>query len=412
MIDPHRLFAGLVFLAAAAQLLLCLYRFFCRSGLASRVVDTALFLALLLLSAYSTDAALNREFAAAFPWLLLPAVSVFSLAHSAIGLLRAYRSDRETLSPASVKETLDNLNSGILFADASGRVVLVNHTMVRLAAALTGSCPQLLSELLSALDAPKRGVERLEGEGLYRFPDGRVWRFRTVPLSAGAPVGFTQTTAQDMTELQEANERLAQENEALQQANASMRRMLERVADRIREQETLALKMRIRNDIGASLIALSELAAKEPRYSASMDEPLKTLRFAISCFSRDRADIPLVLEDVRLQAERMNIELVLDGYIPQDDMIERLVLAAARECVTNCARHAKGGVVTVKVTELSGICTVTITNDGAVPQGPVTEGGGLSALRRSVERAGGEMHISHSPRFALILNLPKGEQMP
>ena len=39
------------------------------------------------------------------------------------------------------------------------------------------------------------------------------------------------------------------------------------------------------------------------------------------------------------------------------------------------------------------------------PDGPVREGGGLSALRRQVEAAGGGMRIESAPRFSLILEL-------
>ena len=82
-----------------------------------------------------------------------------------------------------------------------------------------------------------------------------------------------------------------------------------------------------------------------------------------------------------------------------------LTAAALGECVTNCVRHAKGSRVTVAINEESGVYTVTITNDGEAPGGPIIEGGGLGSLRRRVESAGGGMKISHYPAFALILKL-------
>ena len=78
--------------------------------------------------------------------------------------------------------------------------------------------------------------------------------------------------------------------------------------------------------------------------------------------------------------------------------------------MTNCVNHAKGNRVTVEIAEHFNIYTVTITNNGEPPKHRIVEGGGLSNLRRSVEAAGGEMYISHSPAFALILSLPRKEQ--
>ncbi len=404
----QRALAVALFFAAAAQLAHCLYRHICPGTARRRAAEDAVFALLLMICVYGTASFYDSAYSRNFPWLLPAFLAVLALAHAAVGIRRVRRVSRRVLSPASVRQALDNLGSGILFADAAGRVILVNRTMYRLTELLTGSDVQMLDELTAALDAPDaaRGIGKHGDPALYRFPDGRVWRFRTVPLEDPALEGFTQTSAQDVTELAEINARLERENAALGEANARMRRMLERIADRIREEETLNLKMRIHNEIGASLIALSELAAGGAR--ADADSQMQTLRNAIRCFSDDRSALPDAFEDVCRQAKEMLVTLTLDGYLPENETVRRLVVAAARECVTNCVRHAKGRNVFVHITERVGICTATITNDGAPPDGPVREGG-LSALRRSVENAGGEMHIAYSPRFALILNLPEKE---
>ena len=371
----------------------------------------AVFLLLLGLLTLSTQAA-STGLSGSFPRVLLPLCAIPALVHAALGIRRTYHRNRETLSPASVKQALDNLNSGVLFADAAGRVVLLNYAMAHLAEQLCGAYPQLLSELEQGLDnAEARGVSRVGTEAsLYRFPDGRVWSFRAVGLTEKELEGFTQVIAQDVTELNEANDRLAGENEALREANVKMRRMLERIADRIREEETLNLKMRIHNEIGSSLIALSEIAAGGAE--TDTDRQIKILRGAVRCFADNRAAMPEAIEDVRRQAKEMNVTLSMEGYLPENAAVKRLAAVAARECVTNCVRHAGGRHVHMLLSHRGGICTIIFTNDGAAPEGPIREGGGLSSVRFSVERAGGEMHISNSPRFALIINLPEQEEEP
>ena len=101
--------------------------------------------------------------------------------------------------------------------------------------------------------------------------------------------------------------------------------------------------------------------------------------------------------------------MLLSGYLPSGTRVEALTVQAVRECVTNCIRHAKGNEVRVDIKNYAQIYTVTLSNNGEKPRSAVTEGSGLTGLRRSVEAAGGEMRISHSPAFALILNLPGKE---
>ena len=84
---------------------------------------------------------------------------------------------------------------------------------------------------------------------------------------------------------------------------------------------------------------------------------------------------------------------------------------AIRECVTNCARHAHGSTVWVKIDKNADEYTVQITNDGEVPDKNAEEGGGLSALRKAAESGKCRMQVSFSPEFCLILKMPLAERM-
>ena len=53
---------------------------------------------------------------------------------------------------------------------------------------------------------------------------------------------------------------------------------------------------------------------------------------------------------------------------------------------------------------------LTITNNGKRPDGPIVEGGGLSTLRRRVERAGGTMVVQSLPIFKLTVTVPREKE--
>ena len=105
----------------------------------------------------------------------------------------------------------------------------------------------------------------------------------------------------------------------------------------------------------------------------------------------------------------LGVELKRDGMLPVEPEIYDLLVAALRECVTNCVRHAHGTQVSVRIKSLNGGYSVRITNDGEKPKGKIVEGGGLSDLRRSIESAGGEMQLSHSPEFVMWLTFLREE---
>ena len=54
--------------------------------------------------------------------------------------------------------------------------------------------------------------------------------------------------------------------------------------------------------------------------------------------------------------------------------------------------------------------TVAVTNNGNIPEHEIVEGGGLSTLRRRVERAGGTMTVQSFPCFQLTVTVPKEKE--
>lgn len=397
--------AGLLFLAVLGETALCLYRYSCTGNAKFALKNGVLFLPLLAILSFVTATAVDERSADPLPWLLLLPLCALVFAHTFFGIRKEYRKSKRMPSPSSVKQALDNLNTGICFADKSGRVILINHEMRRLVHALSGRYPQTKEEIDGALSSYAEPLE--EGSGLFRFPDGKIGHFRTAPLEAPDLDGFTQTAAQDVTDLFYATLDLRRTNEKLRQTNAKLKETYDRLADRIREQETLELKMRIHDNIGTSLIAISEILSGE---TLDADEQLSILQNAVRCFSSDRPAPPETWEDVKRSAKDLHVTVTLDGALPEDGEAKRLLFAAVHECVTNCIYHAGGDRVNVRIETAEAGMTAAFTNNGDAPKGPVREGGGLSSLRRRVEAAHGAMRLLYEPRFTLMIELPKEEE--
>ncbi|MGN0107008.1 MAG: ATP-binding protein, partial [Hominilimicola sp.] len=47
-----------------------------------------------------------------------------------------------------------------------------------------------------------------------------------------------------------------------------------------------------------------------------------------------------------------------------------------------------------------------ITNNGAVPNGEIALGGGLTSLQFHIKNCGGTMQVKHSPQFELTVSVP------
>lgn len=404
---------SLFFLAALVQLILCIYLIF--NGRKVRVIlaELAIFLvSLVLMAEVSTeifsDLTTGRD--SGTPWGMVITGSVTLLVYSSLRLIYERNGKRQSLNPGVVRYALDRIAPGVCFADHSGRIIMINRNMVELMTVLMRDYPQMIAEVLGALDdpAPKTGVERLEdSENLYRFPDGNIWKFRLFALSDPELKGYTQILAEDVTDIMNTNERLLENTEELRGTNESLREMYDMLSERIRDQENVNLKMSIHNNMGSSLLALSGIIAGT--MEGDEKRQIKILKNAVSYFSNDRPDLPKTMEEVISRAEKINVKVETEGEFPEDPEMRNLIAVAAGECVTNCVRHAGGSELLVSSAAGDETYTVRITNNGRNPERPVVEGGGLSSLRRRAEAAGAAMEIEIKPEFALILHIQRKE---
>ena len=158
------------------------------------------------------------------------------------------------------------------------------------------------------------------------------------------------------------------------------------------------------DSIGAALIAISNLMRGG---EGSAEEQIEALRDAVSYFGNPDGAQPQTIVQAVSKATSLGVTLHMEGSVPAGGPVEELLAAAAFECAANCIKHAGGSQVFARVTQEENAWQARFTNDGMPPEKSVTEGGGLSALRKRVEEAGGSMRIESSPAFALIIKIPK-----
>ena len=311
-----------------------------------------------------------------------------------------------------IKESFDSLPIAACFFDKNGVVRLINRRMLAIAKWLRKGGIQSLAEMQSALQAPPANVCCLDlCLRIYRFPDGKVLRFAQEQIITKAGVRYTQITAADVTELIRKQNQLKAENAKLAEANERLRLLLVQMPEIIREEETLAMKLRVHDDIGHSILAarrvlLQHTDLKELRANAALWEQSISVLYRSSQISAQSEP----LEAAKKRAEELGVSVLLTGNEPQRQWIRALSALAICECAANCVRHADGTELYVFFLQKPDCMEVALTNNGAVPKEKIAEGGGLSMLRQRIEEAGGKMEVWSSPRFQLVLSLPEQEE--
>lgn len=306
-----------------------------------------------------------------------------------------------------IKESFDNLPIGICFFDSRGIIRLINKKMLSIGCILLDGGFQTLRELRSALQSLPENVRALdEKNSLFSFPGDVILKYEESLVIDKKNNRFTQVTFSDVSELFSRQRELKEENERLENANRRAKQLYDNMAQIVREEEILSMKMRVHDDIGHSILAarkalLNDASIEEIHSSASIWERSIDLLYHANNMPDETDD----LEYAKERAAMLGVSVIESGDFPTEKSARKIFSIAVRECVTNCVRHAGGNCVFAFAFSDHEHHRLKITNNGEPPEREITEGGGLSALRKRIEKSSGTMEIKSLPFFELHITL-------
>ena len=366
------------------------------------------------------------------PWIIVALVMVVIFAAEVLCLVAVNRAGRDKLSPGSVKESLDALPDGVCFFSEDGRILLSNRRMQHISSDITGIGILNGEKLWRCIE--EKSVKTDVSDGLVIFTsDSKVWNVRRSEIEAEGN-RINEIVALDVTEQYELRRELEERNERLNSVNERLRIFSRDMSRLTAEKELLDAKIKVHDDLGRSLLAFRAYLTAEPS-KRDRSKLLPLWRYVISVMKKETSQSE-EWDAIDKTAESLNIkiEFTVDLHaglagLPVSGAARSAIMAAIRECLTNTARHAGGDRLFVLIKcgveqgadhastsgnpSASGTAPcadaphgirVEITNNGRMPLTPVLEAGGLSNLRRMVERAGGNMTIESSPQFLLRLD--------
>lgn len=331
--------------------------------------------------------------------------------------LNAVRANR--ITPDSVKEALDALPDGVCFSRLDGRPLLVNALMDELGHDALGSAVSderdMWRRLSQSACQPGYTVESLGAQGqgglLLVTPEGRAWEFDRRPLALEGET-VIETVATDVTEERALALELEQRNDHLARVNQRLRSYGGDLIRLTREEEVLAAKVRVHDELGHALVALRayERQPLDERDRAALLARWQGLTGLLYTTSPDEGRERVDAWGQLMAASRaIDVRVELEGTLPADPQLRDLAVAVVHECLNNAVRHAGAHELRVTITNEDDATCLCVTNDGAPPQAPVVPTGGLANLAALIERSGGSMETRWDPRFAVVAHLKAKE---
>ena len=316
---------------------------------------------------------------------------------------------RKRITPMSIKEATDSLPMGILCCTPDGKILLVNTVMERFHELLTGDMladGALFSDKLRTRTFhPACGVIYEKEELVIRVSDDSVWTVseETIPYEG---INASAYMVSDITDLYQKTIELRRIKEQTEAANAKLVKINQEILALTAEQELLAAKVKIHDELGSNLLSIKQFILHGGE-EAEKAEIMQRIRENLE-FLKDKSDV--ITDEYELMistAKRLGVDVIISGILPQTEPLKNIIATGIHECFTNVLRHAHGNRLYVCIKENGERLTVKFTNNGEPPMEEISEKGGLVMLRSLTERAGGRMTVCSSPALSITLDLPQ-----
>lgn len=342
------------------------------------------------------------------PFWLISCLSIMLLL-SIILLIYAFKWGNQAISSISIKESVETLLKGICFYEKSGLIHLFNEEMNRLCIILCGNALLNGSTFWNNIITGKLNegfylIQNKNDEAIINFLNIEFFSFKRIKHNIDEKEIY-EIIATNITEEYKLTKELEIQLQKLKLINQRLLSYGQNIAILTREKEILSAKIRIHDDIGKLLL----ITKRKLSSHLNNDEQNKLLSFwkneleALTTIQKNekRSNLQVIFDAARLIDIKIDF---LGDYPPENSLLEKILIHAMHECLTNTVSHANGHLLNVNVKDN----LIKITNDGTHPKGIIKEGGGLSSLRSLIEKENGKMIVNSEPQFELIIDF-RGE---
>ena len=265
------------------------------------------------------------------------------------------------------------LAAGVMFVTALCEVILSVHISWKRKQQLTpGAIKESLDDLQNGATAEGTEIIQNYPSMIVRTKDGTVWDIRKKEIAAGKP-RIWELAAYDITVQHNLNSTLENRIRRLNQINARLKDYNRNVDSIIREREILSAKVSVHDDVGRTLLAARSYM-EQPKHERNREKLLSLWRYNLAVMRNDiepqqqSNEWKLLLD----AAEAVDVEIVLNGELPEERTVRKAIVSAVHECLTNTVKHAGGNRLEVNITG-EDLVSVSITNDGTAPSGEIQE---------------------------------------
>ncbi|MGM9875331.1 MAG: hypothetical protein ACI32H_05365 [Bacilli bacterium] len=287
----------------------------------------------------------------------------------------------EYVSMLSVKKGIDLSDTGIMFLDNNGDIILMNN---------------LMNNILKNLNIKENYVDTLIKRCNEKINDNyilkcnnRVYLLKTFDNK--------EVSLIDITELYKLQEQEKLQNKKIKENNEKILNTINNIEKIEKTKNLLKIKNEYHDIIGHRLALFT-------KYLEHDTKDIKNILFLLDSIYEDfnsKLSSNEKLKKLVKLYQVIGINIIIKGELPVDEKISNIFFEIIRESVTNAIIHADSKNIKVIITQYLDRIEMFITNDGKKPSSIIYENDGIKGMRRKLASINGNLNILTENYFIL-----------
>lgn len=302
-----------------------------------------------------------------------------------------------------IKEALDTLKRGIIFANDNGQINFINKSMDNYLKMLNVDQHNRVNKIIEILSNHQNVKRVLNNNSIIIEIDDISLNFQFVKNSLNNR--YSQIICTDVTEKERVSIQLENTKNELMSIQNDLNQTLSQIDEIEKNKEILRIKGNL-HDIMSQRLSILHCYIIENKY-----DDIKQIKQLISSMltemynNDENNDKEKRLIDLVKSYNLVNVKLKIDGELPQDVLKSDFILKAIRECTTNAIKHGNATLVNVSIKNFkNGSIRVAITNNGVTTK-KIVANTGLSNIEYQLKQLNGKMTIATKPGFKISFKL-------
>ncbi len=317
---------------------------------------------------------------------------------------------QEQVTATAIKEAIDYLPIGMIFAYENGEIFLANVSALKY---MYGNFNHYFGDIISlwnaSIDFPQNKylVKQILGKDLFlRLSSSCSLLLSLTTLNT--PHGkVQQMLINNVTEEDQYNLQLSKQNAALAASGAELKKILGNLEAVTRQQIATKLRFYVHDLMGQRLTILQQLLYDEKNinyeeFTTVLDEISQDLRKINVQTAEDK------LANILSTYKNIGIKVQVTGSLPEDKTLADTFVAIIREGITNAVRHGHCDTVNIQLQTEKDKFMLNIADNGIGCPKYLVFGTGLKGIADRLNKVNGILSIKKKPFFAIHCEVQDG----